>query len=269
MQLLSFDVLRTMEMPGVRHIKPEDWFRSRDQISRADWVLFPEYWQVNALVYGWKTRVFPSVSTYHLGHDKVEMTRAFQAICPSHVPHTLILPATAAGIEQVLDEFAMPFVAKEVRSSMGNGVYLIEQRSQFLDYARKNSVLYVQEHLPIHRDIRVVWVGRTCVAAYWRQAAQGSFHNNVARGGEVSFDDVPAAATELVAKVASALGVDHAGFDIAAVDGHCFLLEFNLRFGTQALNTRGLRIGNYILEYLRSQTPGTMPRPETPGFASA
>lgn len=61
------------------------------------------------------------------------MTRAFWALCPEHVPHTVILPATASSIEQVLDNFTYPFVAKEVRNSMGQGVHFIESRSDFAD----------------------------------------------------------------------------------------------------------------------------------------
>lgn len=253
MRLLSFDPLRSLGVPGARPVKPTDWFRRRAEILESDWLLFPEYWQVNALVYAWKKRIFPSVSTYHLGHDKVQMTRAFEAACPQHVPLTLILPATERSAEEVLDTLSFPFVAKEVRSSMGQGVHRIDSRSDFKRYAAANEVLYVQEYLPIRRDLRVVWVGDQVLSAYWRQAPPGGFHNNVSRGGAVSFEEIPENALELVQRVATALGIDHAGFDIAVVEGHGYLLEFNLLFGTQALNSRGIAIGPVILDYIRRQ----------------
>jgi len=254
MRLLTFDTLRTLGIPGARPIKPTDWFRYQADILDADWLLFPAYWQVNALVYAWKRRIFPSISSYHLGHDKIQMTRAFEAICARHVPLTLILPATDSGISEVMDTLNLPFVAKEVRSSMGRGVHLIESHADFRRYAGNNDVLYVQEHLPIQRDLRVVWVGRQVVSAYWREAQEGHFHNNVSRGGRISFDNIPQAAIELTQHVASSLAIDHAGFDIAVVDGHCYLLEFNLLFGTQALNSRGIRLEPLILDYLAGQT---------------
>lgn len=253
MRLLSFDVLRTFDFPDVAHIKPEAWLRERERVLAADWLLYPEYWQVNALVYAWRRRIFPSVSSYHLGHDKVEMTRAFEALVPAHTPHTLILPATPAAVEQVLDAFAFPFVAKSVRSAMGEGVFRIDDREGLLRYVRDHTVLYLQELLPIHRDLRVVWVGNGVQAAYWRQAPEGTFHNNVARGGSVSFDGVPDQALALVTAVATALGIDHAGFDVAVVDGHCYLLEFNVRFGTRAMRQRGLSLAAPIRHYLQSQ----------------
>ncbi len=259
MRLLSFDVLRTFEFPEVSHLKPEHWLRERDRVLDADCLLYPEYWQVNAMVYGWRRRIFPSISSYHLGHDKVEMTRAFEAMAPAHTPHTLVLPATPAALEQILDTFSFPFVGKCVRSSMGEGVYLLERRDDLVRYALNQPILYVQERLPIDRDLRIVWVGDQVLTAYWRQAPAGGFHNNVARGGAVSFEGIPAQALELVTRVALGLGIDHAGFDVALVDGHCYLLEFNVRFGTEALLRQGIRLAPAVLRYLQAALPARSP----------
>lgn len=268
MRLVSFDAIRTFDVPGVHPLKAEHWFRERERVRAADWVLYPEYWQVNPLVYAWKKRIFPSMSSYHLGHDKIEMTRAFEAVCPANTPFTRILPATASGVEQILDEFSFPCVAKEVRSSMGEGVFLIESPADLRGYAATHDILYVQELLPIRRDLRIVVIGREAVSGYWREAAPGRFHNNVARGAAVSFDDIPESAVGLVSSFACELGIDHAGFDIAVLDGHCFLLEFNVRFGTQALNARGIRLGEHILEYLHAQATPPL-EPATPNLYGA
>jgi ribosomal protein S6--L-glutamate ligase len=249
-RLVSFDPLRTLNIPGVIPLKPEQWLNNRNIVQAADWILFPEYWQVNALVYGWKKKIFPSISSFHLGHDKVEMTRAFQAINPDNMPTTRILSHTETAIEQVLDGFCFPFVAKEARNSMGQGVYLIETRKDFLDYARSNSVLYVQEYLPINKDLRLVLVGDKVVAGYWRKAAAGQFHNNVSRGGTVSFEEIPEGAVRLVESFARQTGINHAGFDVAEVDGHFYFLEFNTRFGTRALIDRGIQLSPFIRSYL-------------------
>ncbi len=268
MRLVSFDMLRTVEIPAVRTIKPTHWFREKESVRDADWVLFPEYWQVNPLVYAWKKKIFPSVSTYHIGHDKIEMIRAFEAVCPVHVPFTRILPNTEWAAETILEEFHYPFVAKEVRSACGDGVFLIGNRAEWLNYTRRVDILFAQEYLPIRRDLRVVVVGDRCVAAYWREAPDGCFHNNVARGGAISFDRIPVPALHLVENVAGQLSVDHAGFDVAEVDGHYYLLEFNLWFGTRALSLRGVRLGRVIHEYLQRVTPAPQ-RPDRPLFPKA
>ena len=264
MRLVSFDVFRALGIPGVQIIKPEHYFREINSLCEADRILFPEYWQINSLIYGLKKRIFPSPASYHLGHNKIEQTRALLTIVPEHVPHTEILPASESAVEQILDCFHFPFVAKVVRSSMGSGVYCIDSRQDLLRYVKNNDVLYVQEYLPIDRDLRIVWVGNQVLTAYWREHGNG-FHFNVARGGVINFDHIPVSAIELVTHVATTLGIDHAGFDIAIVNDRCYILEFNVLFGLEGLNRRGINYGEHILRYLRddnsSPTRPVSPRP--------
>jgi ribosomal protein S6--L-glutamate ligase len=235
MRLLSFDPMRSIGLPQVTSLKPESMFERRQDLLEADWVLFPRLWQVNALVYGLRRRIFPSISSYHLGEDKVEMTRAFQSVCPMNVPLTLIRPATESATEEALDTIGLPMVVKHPKEAEGRGVWKIGTARELRAHVAAHETLYAQELLPIDRDLRVVWVGDRVVGAYWRVAALGAFHNNVARGAAISFDDIPPAAVELVERVAFELGVDHAGFDVAMVDGHPYLMEFNTLFGTAGL----------------------------------
>jgi ribosomal protein S6--L-glutamate ligase len=262
MQLVSFDVLRCLDIPGLRYLKPAHYFRDLAAVRQADWILFPEYWQVNSLIYGLGKRIFPGPASYHLGHDKVEQTRALLTVAPGHVPETLILPPTATARDEILDQFSFPFVAKQVRSSRGDGVYLIEAVGDLQCYLDTADVVYVQEYLPIRRDLRVVWLGRKVLTAYWRESGDG-FHFNVARGGVINFETVPEAALLLVERVATCLGIDHAGFDVACVGSHYYILEFNVLFGLEALNRQGIRCGEAILRYLEEQDnePGKPVRP--------
>jgi ribosomal protein S6--L-glutamate ligase len=254
MRLVSFDVFRTLGFPDTTVLKPDEFLRHKPLLQEADWVLFPEYWQLNALVHGLKCRVFPSVASYRIGHDKVEMTRAFQAVAPEHTPWTLIEANGPQEREMIWGTMALPFVAKLPKASMGEGVWLIESRADWLKYCETASVLYVQEYLPIDRDVRVVVVGDRVLTAYWRTQAEQGFYNNVSKGGRIDTCKVPAAATELALRLARELGVDHAGFDIALVEGYPFVLEFNRLFGNQGLG-RGTELQDAILGYLHRQTP--------------
>ena len=264
MQLVAFDALRVWDIPGVRQVKPENWLKSIDVIQAADWLLFPEYWQVGVLAFGLRKQIFPSLSSYYLGYSKTEMTYAFQAVCPENVPITQILPHTESAIEQILDEFTFPVVGKGVRGARGYQVWLIENRQELLDYAAQHPLLYIQEYLPIDRDLRVVVVGQDIVTAYWRIAPPGGFHNNVSQGGEVSFEDIPQNALDLVAQVATQLDINHAGFDVAIADGHPYLLEFNMRPGNEALRTQNIRLGQRILAYLQQQNGNPLPMATVP-----
>lgn len=261
MKLVSFDIFRTLGFPNTTVIKAEHIARHKTLLQEADWVLYPEYWQLNGLLYGLKCRIFPSEASYRIGHDKIEMTRAFELIAPANTPLTLIHGNTPEYRDLIWDTLPAPFVAKLPRASMGEGVWLIETREDWQRYCDRTPTLYAQEYLPIDRDVRVVVVGDKVVTAYWRlQSAQG-FYNNVAKGGTVDLSPVPEAALTLALSLAHALEVDHAGFDIAMVGGHPYVLEFNRLFGNQGLG-KGSELRDAILEYLikRSKPEG----PERP-----
>lgn len=229
-RLISFDALRTLGLPGVHYIKPEHAHQFVNEIKQADWLLFPAYWQVGSLHHVCHRPIFPSLASYQLGHDKVEMTRAFALSCPAHLPRTEILAHDRVRLDELLERWELPLVAKEIRSSEGLGVHLIETPAALHDYMSKNDVLYLQELLPIERDLRVVRVGRETVAAYWREGT--GFHNNLARGGVVRHDlPIPSTALAFVENIANQLDIDHAGFDIAMVGDHPYILEFNRLFG--------------------------------------
>ncbi|MCW8194889.1 hypothetical protein F6455_08825 [Proteobacteria bacterium 005FR1] len=265
MQLVSFDVFRTLGLPATRYLKPENFFAHKTDLQRADWVLFPEYWQLNALIYGLNCRVFPSQASFLIGHNKIEMTRAFMSVAPENVPFTLIQPNNEMQREALWQTMDLPFVAKLPKASMGEGVWLIQTRQDWIDYCSRTDVLYVQEYLPIDRDLRVVIVGDRVLSAYWRLQAQTGFYNNVARGGSIAYDDIPASAVELAVKVAASLGINHAGFDIAMVDGHPYLFEFNRLFGNAGLGADSKAYNSILLDYLDRQSA---PKPRSPSVAS-
>lgn len=260
MRLVSFDAFRTLSLSQrlpVQQIKADHFLRHRAEIIQADWVLFPQTWQLNVLSYVWKKRVFPSPVSYDIGYDKIEQTRAFEALVPQHVPLTLILPTSATGQEEALDVLGLPMVVKQPRSSMGRGVRLIETRAELRAWCVQQTVLYAQELLPLmaedectgNGDIRIVWVGDQVVSAYWRRGGNGLLHN-LSQGGHADFSEIPEPALRLVALVANALGIDHAGFDVAWVSGHPYLLEMNVLFGHDGLQQQGVDLGGVIANWL-------------------
>lgn len=257
MKMVTFNPFRTIGIQGVTYIKPENMYRELETVLEADVVLFPEYWQVNTLVYGLKKRIFPSIETYHIAHTKVEQTRVLQAVFPEHVPYTLITGSGADIERDILNEMPFPFIAKEIRSSMGQGVHLIQNKSDFLRYAEKNDVWYVQEYLPIMKDLRIVWVGNNVIEAYWRINEGHAFLTNVSQGGTVSYENIPVEALQLVEKAATTLKIDHGGFDIAQVGEKLYVFEINGMFGNQGI--RNKHYTDAILEYLLGEKPFLLP----------
>jgi ribosomal protein S6--L-glutamate ligase len=254
MNLISFDPLRTLSLPGVSTIKPGHFFKAVDRIKSADWILFPEYWQVNALVFGLKRRIFPSLASYLLGHDKVEMTRGFLSVAPFHVPETLILSMSPENADAAWDQMTLPFVAKIPRSSMGSGVFIIDTRRDWKHYLEQTPVIYAQEYLPIDRDLRIVSVGCRIMGGFWRLQSDRGFHNNLSQGGQIDFSPIPPAAEALVTHLARELSINHGGFDIAMVGDHPYVLEFNRLFGSNSLNLFRGKISRAIMDVLTAET---------------
>ncbi|WLD59361.1 hypothetical protein NFC81_06165 [Salinispirillum sp. LH 10-3-1] len=253
MNLISFDSLRTLHLSGVRYVKPEHFLRHETEIRAADWVLFPEYWQLNTLHYAWNCRVFPSPATYVLGHDKIEMTRVFRAVVPRNTPDTLIAPNTPYEQERVWEYMDTPFVAKIPRASMGEGVFLINERHQWREYCAQTPVLYAQEYLPIDRDMRIIVAGKQILGGYWRLQSDNGFHNNISQGGIVEHAPLHPAAVELVVNLAQRLNIDHAGFDVAMVGDHPYVFEFNRLFGNQGMPRMDQALAAAIQPYLYDQ----------------
>ncbi|GAF63947.1 ribosomal protein S6 modification protein [Bacillus sp. TS-2] len=249
MNFVTFNPFRTIGIPHIKYVKPEHMYQERNKILDADFCLFPENWQVNSLVYGMKKKIFPSIQSIQLGFNKIEMTRALWSVCPQYVPKTVILGRNSDNIRSVLEEFPFPFVAKEIRNSMGKGVFLIESKEQFLEYVENNPYFYVQEFLPIKRDLRVCIVGDEIIAAYWRENSN-TFHNNVAQGGIINYNHIPPIAYEIVKDVAHSLGIDHAGFDLVFVNDQPYILEFNTLFGNQGFQQLNVSVEKKIYQYL-------------------
>jgi len=265
MAWISFDIFRTLGFNDTKQLKPEQIFKHKDEISAADWVLYPEYWQLNALIYGLKARVFPSQASYLLGHNKIEMTRAFEMVAPANTPHTEIRANTPSNADELWELMLRPFVAKLPKASQGSGVWLIETRAEWKAYLDKTDVLYVQEYLPINRDIRVVIIGDKVVSAYWRLQSDQGFYNNVAKGGVIDQSPVPAQAVNLALHLAQSLDIDHAGFDIAMVGDHPYVFEFNRLFGNQGIEGGEQKLREAIIDYLlRKQEPTGPNFPKAP-----
>ncbi len=250
MQIISFDALRSLGLPQIRYIKPERYLDHLPELRSADWLIYPEYWQIHPLMYGLHKRIFPSAASYHIGHDKIEQTRFFQLLCPRHIPDTQILENTPKNAQTLWEQLYTPFVAKIPRSSEGRGVFLIESHDQWLAYCHQTPVLYVQEYLPIDRDLRLVLIGERVVASYWRRQGNDGFHNNIAQGGTLDFSAPPSSAIDLVERVARIAGINHGGFDIAMLGEHPYLIEYNRLFGNQGLLEQNIDVDRLIQAYL-------------------
>jgi ribosomal protein S6--L-glutamate ligase len=189
-------------------------------------------------------RVFPR-NYYHFLGSKITQTDLFNLLEIAH-PRTGIYYGRDLA-ERIENDFSYPFVAKTpIGSSQGRGVFLIGSPEALSPYLRTHNPAYIQEYLPIERDLRVVVIGGNLVHAYWRIHGEGDFRNNVSQGGTVSFEDIPAAALDFAVHVACRCGFDEVGLDICEHAGKYWVLEANMVFGEEGFRKKGLDVHKII-----------------------
>jgi ribosomal protein S6--L-glutamate ligase len=123
---------------------------------------------------------------------------------------------------------------------MGRGVYLVRNEADLEAYCRRTTTAYIQQYLPIDRDMRIVVIGRRIVHAYWRIAPKGEFRSNVALGGRVSLEPVPEEVRNLALHTARACGWNDVGIDLCRHEGSCYVLEANMKYGLQGFREAGM-----------------------------
>ncbi len=182
---------------------------------------------------------FPSYHTYKCVQDKIRQTALLQLAGLPH-PRTRVFYGKRQQA-RIGRYFNFPCIGKEPRgSAMGRGVFLIGDAADLERYTHDRHVAYIQEYIPIDRDIRVVVIGGRAAHAYWRIAAQGEFRTNLARGGRISLDPVPETAVALALKAAHTCGWDDVGMDICSHNGQFTILEGNMKYGKQGFRAAGI-----------------------------
>ncbi len=219
-----------------------DWCDYAEQEKRlileADRVYFPtlHYAPVFSAI---GQDIFPTSSSYSLLGNKVLQTQTFNA---AGIPMPRTRFFTGRGrLKRIMDSFSFPLVAKlPVGSSQGRGVFLIKDRAGLEEYLSMAGAAYIQEYLPMKRDVRVVVIGAKAVLSYWKVARTGTFLTNVAQGGDIDFENVPQEAVDLAIVAAGRCNIDHAGFDICMSKRGPLVLEANIHFGREGFRKAGL-----------------------------
>jgi len=183
--------------------------------------------------------IFPSYHTYKFSQDKIKQTAVFELL---NIPHPRTRVFYGKRQKQKIGEyFTYPYIAKIARgSAMGRGVFLIKNRQDLDSYLSLTGPAYIQEYLPIDRDLRVVVIGKRVIHAYWRIAPPGEFKSNVAVGAAVSFEKVPEESLRLALYTSESCGWNDVGIDICCHDGKYYVLEGNMKYGKEGFRKAGI-----------------------------
>jgi ribosomal protein S6--L-glutamate ligase len=207
-------------------------------IRSAEKIYYPSTYYAD-LFSSMNKKTFPSCHTYKYVQNKIKQTALFQLIGIPH-PKTRIFFGTRQK-KGIPDHFNFPFICKIPRgSAMGRGVYLVRNQEELELYCGMTKTAYIQEYLPVDRDLRVIVVGRKVVHAYWRIAKDGEFRSNIAAGGKVSFDFIPQQVKDLALHTALSCGWDDVGIDICRHEGKLYVIEANMKYGKEGFKAAGI-----------------------------
>lgn len=154
-----------------------------------------------------------------------------------------------------------PVVVKQTRSRQGSGVWLAESLHELEALVDSNlepkQGFLLQRFVPTQgrRDIRVLVLGGTAVAAMDIVAPPGDFRANIHRGGQGIGVPVEADLRRLAERAASCVGLDLAGVDLL-VDQHGQpqFLEVNYAPGFRGLEqATGLDVAEMIVRHLETE----------------
>ncbi len=182
---------------------------------------------------------FPSYHTYKFAQDKINQTAIFNML---KIPH----PKTRFfyGKKQkatIKDYFNFPFIAKKPRgSAKGNDIHLIKNDMDLDNYLSQDGPAYIQEYLPIDRDMRIIIIGNKIRFSYWRIAPENSFKTNISQGGHIDFSPLPKQALNLALLTAKKCGWDDVGIDIIEHNQCFYVLEGNMKYGTKGFQKAGI-----------------------------
>ncbi len=219
-------------------------------IRRAARIYYPSTFYADMFAAMGKS-IFPSAHTYRFVQDKIKQSALFALLDIPH-PRTRTFYGTHRQ-QKILSLFDFPFVGKIPRgSALGRGVYLISNEDELAQYLELTRTAYIQQYLPIDRDIRVVVIAGCVVCAYWRIADAGEFRSNLGQGGRICFDRVPDAACELALDTAIRCGWDDVGLDICCHNGRYYVIEANMKYGRQGFKTAGIDYFGMMEELIAS-----------------
>ena len=209
----------------------------RALIENADKIYYPSALYAELFhVLGKAT--FPHYHNYLFAQDKIKQT-AFFSLSGIRHPRTRVFYGTRQK-QTILDYFDLPVIAKQPRgSAMGRGVRLICTAGELEKHCQNQGPAYIQEYLPIDRDMRIVVVGQKVRLAYWRIGAPGEYRNNVAAGGRIDFKAVPGDALKLALRTAALGRWDDVGIDICQYRGEFYVLEGNMAYGREGFVQAG------------------------------
>jgi ribosomal protein S6--L-glutamate ligase len=154
----------------------------------------------------------------------------------------------------------LPVIVKLIRGTQGRGVFLatemrtVESLWQSVQHMREQ--MLIQEFIKEAQgtDVRIIVIGRRCIAAMRRRAAAGEFRSNLHRGGSAVVAELDQRTRALAAQAAQVHGLGFAGVDVIPSNDGPLILEVNSSPGLEGIErTTGVDVATEVIRYLERE----------------
>lgn len=168
-------------------------------------------------------------------------------------------PVNICLVEKYL---GFPLIVKALSGSMGKGIFLSDNHTNFRDLmelihvSNPNANIILQEFIKssIGRDLRVLVIGGRAVACMERIAPTDSFKSNYSRGGEVRKFKMTPEIEKLATETARIFGLEIAGIDLLFDGDHFKVCEANSSPGFEGIEKCcNIDVAGMIYDFIRGE----------------
>lgn len=172
-------------------------------------------------------------------------------------------PVNICLVEKYL---GFPLIVKALSGSMGKGIFLSDNHTNFRDLmelihvSNPNANIILQEFIKssIGRDLRVLVIGGRAVACMERIAPADSFKSNYSRGGEVRKFKMTPEIEKLATETARIFGLEIAGIDLLFDGDHFKVCEANSSPGFEGIEKCcNIDVSGMIYDFIREEVEKT------------
>lgn len=172
-------------------------------------------------------------------------------------------PVNICLVEKYL---GFPLIVKALSGSMGKGIFLSDNHTNFRDLmelihvSNPNANIILQEFIKssIGRDLRVLVIGGRAVACMERIAPADSFKSNYSRGGEVRKFKMTPEIEKLATETARIFGLEIAGIDLLFDGDHFKVCEANSSPGFEGIEKCcNIDVAGMIYDFIRGEVEKT------------
>ncbi len=173
------------------------------------------------------------------------------------------IPAFMVGtghcsFSKIAEIVGLPFVMKQPDRSMGQGIYLIQNQTDYGNAVNSEGPdmewvfeQCIQESLG--RDLRLYSIRGEVIAAMTRTQPGGEFRANVALGAQVEKQTVTEEMQKIAGRIYEQTGLDFLGIDLLLGRDRLWFCEINVMPGIEGMESAtGVNIAGAVMETIRS-----------------